>query len=130
MGLAGPERLRWSACKLKVMLPPMLKILACISPLPSVVDASLEIHRDSGGLAMRRRSRRRRSLVLAIFGGIGQFRHRRGGGHAGVVRPAGAPSWLCLGIGPSFFCPIVAHCLEMLFAISAGRILLMNFKLC
>ena len=40
-----------------------------------------------------------------------------------------ATSWLCLGIGPSFFCPIVAHCLEMLFASSAGRILLMNFKL-
>ena len=42
---------------------------------------------------------------------------------------SGATSWLCLGIGPSFFCPIVAHCLEMLFAISAGRFLLMNFRL-
>ena len=69
------------------MLPPTLRIIACISPTPSVVDASLEIHRDSGGFAMRRRSRRRRSLVLAVFGGIEQFRRRRGGGHAGVVRP-------------------------------------------
>ena len=70
VGLAGPERLRRSACRLKVMLLPTLKILACIYPLSSVVDVPLEIHRDSGGFAMRRRSRRRRSLVLALFGGI------------------------------------------------------------
>ena len=69
------------------MLAPTLKILACISPIPSVVVASLEIHRDSDGLAMRRRSRRRRSPVLAVFDGTGQFRCRRGGGLAGVVLP-------------------------------------------
>ena len=87
MGLAGPERLRRSAYRLKVMLPPMLKILACISPLSSVVNVPLEIHRDSGGFAMLRHSRRRRSPVLVVFGGIAQFGRRRRGCHAGVARP-------------------------------------------
>ena len=69
------------------MLAPTLAILACIFSLPSRFDASLEIRRDSGDLAMRRCSRRRRSPVLAVFGGTGQFRRRRGGGLAGVVLP-------------------------------------------
>ena len=85
--LAGTERLRRSACGLKVMLAPTLTIPSCISPLPSLFDSSLEIRRDSGDLAMRRRSRRRRSSVLAVFDGTGQFCRRRGGGLAGVVLP-------------------------------------------
>ena len=36
---------------------------------------------------MRRRSRRQWSPMLAVFGGTGQFRRRRGGGLAGVVLP-------------------------------------------
>ena len=36
---------------------------------------------------MRRRSRRRRSRLLAVFGGTGQFRHRRGSVIVGVVMP-------------------------------------------
>ena len=69
------------------MLAPTLTILASIFPLPSPFDASLEIRRDSGDLAMRRRSRQRRSRLLAVFGGTGQFRHRRGSVIVGVVMP-------------------------------------------
>lgn len=103
VGLAGPERLHRSACRLKVMLLPTLKILACISPLSSMVDVPLEIHRDAGGFTMRRRSRRRRSLVLAVFDGIEQFRRA-----AAAVMPVwfglcAATSWFCLGIGLTFF---------------------------
>ena len=38
-------------------------------------------------------------------------------------------TWLCLGIESSFFYLTVVYCLEMLFAISEGRFLLMNFRL-
>ena len=66
---------------------PLSQSLPAFSPLPSVFDASLKIDRDSGGFAMCRRSRRRGSHVLAVFGGTGQFRPRRGGGLAGVALP-------------------------------------------
>ena len=85
--LAGKERLRRSACGLKVMLATTLAIPSCISPLPSLFDSSIEIRRDSGDSAMRRRSRRWRSPVLAVFGGTGKFRRRRRGGLVGVVMP-------------------------------------------
>ena len=88
VGLAGPERIRRSAYRVKVMLLPTVTFLPCISPLSSVVNVPLEIHRDSGGFAMLRHSRRRRSPVLVVFGGIAQFGRRRCGCHAGVARPA------------------------------------------
>ena len=88
MGLAGPERIRRSAYRVKVMLLPTVMFLPCISSLSSVVNVPLEIHRDSGGFAMLRHSRRRRSPVLVVFGGIAQFGRRRRGCHAGVARPA------------------------------------------
>ena len=82
-GAASPERLQIEGNARSHSHNPCLHF----SPLTSVFDASLEIRRDSGDLAMRRRSRRRRSPVLAVFGGTGQFRRGRGGGIVGVVMP-------------------------------------------
>ena len=41
---------------------------------------------------------------------------------------SGDTHWLCLGIGLLFSGLIVAHCFELVFAISSGRVLRMNFK--
>ena len=96
---------------MKVMLAPTLTILSCIFPLPSLFDSSLEIRRDSGDLAMRRRSRRRRSPVLAVFGGTGQFRRRRRGGLVGVVLPVRRHTlvvpWDWAGVFRSVSCALV-----------------------
>ena len=87
MGLAEPEHIRRSAYRVNVMLLPTVTFLPCISPLFSVVNVPLEIYQNSGRFAMLRHSRRRRSPVLVVFGGIAQFGRRRGGCHAGVARP-------------------------------------------
>ena len=81
-GAALPERLRVEGNARYNSRNPFLHF-----PPSSLFESSLEIHRDSGDSAMRRRSRRRRSRLLAVFGGTGQFRRGRGRGIVGVVMP-------------------------------------------
>jgi len=93
----------------KVMLLPTVTFLPCISPLSSVVNVPLEIHRDSGGFAMLRHSRRRRSPVLVVLVAL----HSLAAAAAAVMPvwlglPA-ATSWFCLGIEPAFFYPLVMY---------------------
>ena len=78
---------------------------------------------------MRRRSRRRRSRLLAVFGGTGQFRRRRRGGIVGAVMPVrrhalvlrmdlgGVPRFVLMRIGSNL-------CLQSV----RGRILRVNLK--
>ena len=64
-GASSPECLQ-----IEGNAPSHAHIPCLYSPLSSVDNVPLEIHRDSGGFAVLRRSRRRRSPVLAVLGGI------------------------------------------------------------
>ena len=127
--LAGPEHLSQSAYRLKVMLPPTLKILACIfSPALRVRCFA----RDS--------SRFRRVRDAPAFPPAAESCACRFRWHWEVSSPPRWRSRRCgsacpephsgcaLGFSHRFFYLIVAHCFELLFAVSAGRILAMNYK--
>ena len=81
-GAASPECVRVEGNARYISRNPFLHF----SPFPPC-SIPRSIHRDSGDSVVHWRSRRRRSCLLAVFGGTGQFRCRRRGGIVGVVMP-------------------------------------------